>query len=155
MAQVDIQIASSGENTPDDASFKRWVEAALSAASANTESELSIRIVNSEESRELNHRYRNKEKPTNVLSFACELPEDVDLNLLGDLVICNDVVTKEAQEQHKSTESHWAHMVIHGTLHLLGYDHVEDAEAVDMEQLETNIMTSLGFNAPYEDKAID
>lgn len=149
MAQVDIQTASEGINAPDDDSFKRWVEAALSAASANLESELSIRIVDNGESQELNQRYRGIDKPTNVLSFACEIPEEVDINLLGDLVICHTVVEQEAKEQNKSIESHWAHMVIHGTLHLLGYDHIDDHEAEDMEKLETDIMNALGYENPY------
>lgn len=150
MAHVDIQIATESDTTPSEESFKRWVESALNAANAKEDSELSIRIVGSDESCELNHRYRGKEKPTNVLSFACELPEEVDLNLLGDLVICEDVVTQEASEQNKDIDSHWAHMVIHGTLHLLGYDHIDDRDAQTMETLETSIMASLGYSAPYE-----
>lgn len=113
------------------------------------ETEITIRIVDEAESHELNLTYRGKDKPTNVLSFPFEVPEGIELPLLGDLIICRQVVEKEAQEQQISLESHWAHLAIHGTLHLLGYDHIEDAEAEEMEGLETEIMQSLGFEDPY------
>jgi len=101
------------------------------------------------ESRELNHTYRGKDKPTNVLSFPFEAPPGIELPLLGDLIICRQVVEQEAQEQEKTLEAHWAHMVIHGSLHLLGYDHIEDDEAEEMESLETEIMLALGYPDPY------
>src|SRR5690606_12322097 len=103
-----------------------------------------------EESQALNLLYRGKDKPTNVLSFPCELPAGVDLPVLGDLVICQPVVNLEAAEQNKASEAHWAHMVIHGTLHLLGYDHEDDEEARVMESLETQLLTQLGYPRPYE-----
>ncbi|WP_150539739.1 rRNA maturation RNase YbeY [Actinobacillus vicugnae] len=150
---IDLQIASeNSENLPSLEQFTQWVQRAL-AHEAQTEdfpeTELTIRIVDEAESHNLNLTYRGKDKPTNVLSFPFEVPEEIELPLLGDLIICRQVVEKEAQEQQISTISHWAHLAIHGTLHLLGYDHIEDAEAEEMEGLETEIMKSLGFEDPY------
>jgi probable rRNA maturation factor len=100
----------------------------------------------------LNSTYRQKTGPTNVLSFPFDLPEDIqlDMPILGDIVVCADVVNREAQEQHKTLDVHWAHMIIHGVFHLLGYDHETDHDAEKMERLEINVMQSLGFNNPYE-----
>lgn len=113
--------------------------------------ELTIRIVGEAESRRLNRDYRNVDRPTNVLSFPCDLPTDVDGggDLLGDLVICAPVVEREADEQGRSRESHYAHMVIHGVLHLLGYDHQAEDEAQAMETLESSILGRLGYPDPY------
>lgn len=150
---IDLQIAS--ENTaglPTEAQFQHWVDKAL-AMEAKTadypETEITIRIVDEAESHELNLTYRGKDKPTNILSFPFEVPEGIELPLLGDLIICRQVVEKEAIEQEKPLEAHWAHLAIHGTLHLLGYDHLTDEEAEEMESLETEIMQSLGFDDPY------
>ncbi|WGE63877.1 rRNA maturation RNase YbeY [Actinobacillus equuli subsp. haemolyticus] len=150
---IDLQIATeNSEDLPSLEQFTQWVQRAL-AYEAQTEdfpeTEITIRIVDEAESHELNLTYRGKDKPTNVLSFPFEVPEGIELPLLGDLIICRQVVEKEAQEQQISLESHWAHLAIHGTLHLLGYDHIEDAEAEEMEGLETEIMQSLGFEDPY------
>ncbi|MGM3174857.1 rRNA maturation RNase YbeY [Dickeya lacustris] len=150
MSQVilDLQLASaSSDGLPAQADFQRWLEAVL--PSFQEESEVTIRIVDEEESHHLNLTYRGKDKPTNVLSFPFEAPPEVELPLLGDLVICRQVVEQEAVEQGKSAEEHWAHMVVHGSLHLLGYDHIEDSEAEEMEALETEIMQSMGYNDPY------
>lgn len=144
---LDLQLAYVVPRTPDLASFQLWVDAAL--ASYNKDFELTIRIVDTQESQSLNHQYRHKNAPTNVLSFPFDVPDGVELNLLGDLVICADVVLKEAQQQNKLIESHWAHMVIHGCLHLLGFDHIDDGEAEEMEALEINIMKKLGYPNPY------
>ncbi|WGE59869.1 rRNA maturation RNase YbeY [Actinobacillus equuli] len=150
---IDLQIAAeNSKDLPSLEQFTQWVQRAL-AHEAQTEdfpeTEITIRIVDEAESHELNLTYRGKDKPTNVLSFPFEVPEGIELPLLGDLIICRQVVEKEAQEQQISLESHWAHLAIHGTLHLLGYDHIEDAEAEEMEGLETEIMQSLGFEDPY------
>ncbi|SUT91904.1 rRNA maturation RNase YbeY [Actinobacillus lignieresii] len=150
---IDLQIATeNSENLPSLAQFTQWVQRAL-VHEAQTEdfpeTEITIRIVDEAESHELNLTYRGKDKPTNVISFLFEVPEGIKLPLLGDLIICRQVVEKEAQEQQISLESHWAHLAIHGTLHLLGYDHIEEAEAEEMEGLETEIMQSLGFEDPY------
>ena len=149
MITIDMENAST-VIAPDEKQFRTWVEAALGAAKIADEKELSIRIVDTEESRTLNLQYREKDRPTNVLSFPCDLPEKVDVPLLGDLVICAQVVEREALEQNKSIEQHWAHMAVHGTLHLLGFDHETDSEAEVMERLEIKILDSLGFSNPYE-----
>lgn len=148
---VDLQIASEAEALPGEQAFKRWVTSALNNAPEYSakEAELSIRIVDQAESQSLNHEYRGKDKPTNVLSFPFESPEHIELSLLGDLIICAPVVANEAAEQSKTLQAHWAHMVVHGVLHLLGYDHIEDDEAEEMEALETQILSQLGFSDPY------
>lgn len=144
----DIQYEVEGE-LPSEAQFECWVSAALSTQV--DEGELCIRIVTPEESQNLNHTYRGKDKPTNVLSFPFEVPEEVPLNLLGDLVICAEVVAKEAIEQEKPLFDHWAHMVVHGCLHLIGFDHINDAEAEEMENLERQILATLDIADPYRD----
>ena len=145
---VDIDNASGCDEVPDPSAMRRWVEAAL--AGARGEAELAVRIVTEAESAELNGHYRHKQGPTNVLSFPADLPEAVDIPLLGDLVICAPVVAREAHEQDKTLDAHWAHMLVHGTLHLLGYDHIDDADAAAMEALETRILAGLGFPNPYQ-----
>ena len=149
---LDLQIANDkandSQNLPSQEDFQRWVEAAL--APYKKPFELTVRLVTCEESQQLNAQYRGKDKPTNVLSFPFEVPEGIELDLLGDLIICVPVVEQEAKEQNKALTAHWAHMVIHGCLHLLGFDHIEDDEADEMEALETKIITALGFPAPYE-----
>lgn len=145
---LDLQLACENEQgLPAEADFRRWLEAVL--PQFQPESEVTIRLVDEAESHELNHTYRGKDKPTNVLSFPFEAPPGIELPLLGDLIICRQVVEREAQEQEKSLDAHWAHMVIHGSLHLLGYDHIEDDEAEEMESLETEIMLALGYPDPY------
>lgn len=144
---LEVQRASRCTHLPSDEQIHRWVSAAL--ADRRGEAELSVRIVDEDESRQLNGRYRGKDKPTNVLSFPAGLPENLNLPLLGDLVICAPVVAREAEQQRKGATAHWAHMVVHGTLHLLGYDHIEDADAEIMESLETSLLNGLGFADPY------
>ena len=134
---------------PSAASFRRWVEAALHGAKRRKATELAIRIVGLEEGQALNRDYRGKDYPTNVLSFPAELPPGVALPLIGDLAICAPVVQREAAEQGKSARDHWAHLTVHGVLHLLGHDHLEDAEAEAMEALETRILAGLGIADPY------
>lgn len=145
---IDLQIASENiENLPNEEQIQQWANAAVRAQTM--EPEITVRIVDEAESHQLNLTYRGKDKPTNVLSFPFECPDEVELTLLGDLVICRQVVEQEAREQDKPLMAHWAHMVVHGCLHLLGYDHIEDAEAEEMESLETEIMLGLGFEDPY------
>jgi len=127
--------------------FRVWVRAAL--APRRCDAELALRVVGAEESAYLNLTYRGKRGPTNVLSFAAELSPDVPVPLLGDLVICAPVVLREAREQHKPAQAHWAHMTVHGCLHLLGYDHQAVREANAMEALEIEILEQLGFANPY------
>lgn len=145
---IDLQIACEQESgLPTAQQIEQWATAAVQPQS--DEVEMTVRIVDEAESHELNLNYRGKDRPTNVLSFPFECPDEVELPLLGDLVICRQVVEREAQEQDKPLMAHWAHMVVHGSLHLLGYDHIEDDEAEEMESLETQIMTELGFADPY------
>ncbi len=151
---IDIQVAWEGacnhknsNNLPTPTDFNRWVSAALRGE--REAAELSIRIVGAPESREFNHRYRGQDKPTNILSFPAELPAGVNVPLLGDLVVCAPIVFQEASAQNKTPAAHWAHMVVHGTLHLLGYDHIDDTDAETMERLETEILTGLNYPAPY------
>ena len=145
---IDLQIACEQETgLPTAEQIAQWATAAVQPQS--DEMEMTVRIVDEAESHALNLNYRGKDRPTNVLSFPFECPDEVELPLLGDLVICRQVVEREAQEQDKPVIAHWAHMVVHGSLHLLGYDHIEDDEAEEMESLETQIMTGLGFADPY------
>lgn len=157
---IDLQVAvDNNGDLPNTEQLQIWVSAALAAAQYNAEeAELSVRFVDKNESQSLNHQYRDKDKPTNVLSFPFEqplgLPRDAQLPLLGDLVICTSVVSSEAREQGKPLESHWAHMLVHGTLHLLGFDHIDDAEAEQMEALEIQILSGLGYSNPYSIAAV-
>ncbi|ROR98732.1 putative rRNA maturation factor [Sinobacterium caligoides] len=144
---IDLQIAVDSA-CPSEAQFERWVTAAI--ADRRAEAELSLRITDSAEVQELNRSYRQQDKPTNVLSFPADLPPELNIPLLGDIIISAEVVDCEAQQQGKLAEAHWAHMVVHGTLHLLGYDHIDDDEAEEMEALETEILTSMGYPAPYD-----
>jgi len=152
VSQLDVAVgyATARKGVPAPASFRRWVEAALKGARRRKGTELSIRIVDADEGQSLNLQYRGKDYATNVLSFPVELPPGVDVPLIGDLVICAPVVTREAAEQGKKAADHWAHLTVHGTLHLLGYDHIDDAEAETMEALETRVLAGLGIADPYE-----
>jgi probable rRNA maturation factor len=148
--QLDLQNASASDRVPDPSDFEAWAVAALRGRCPNAE--LTIRLVDAAESAALNRRFRGKAAPTNVLSFPFEVPPGMpETHLLGDLVICAPVVEREAREQGKALAAHWAHMVVHGILHLLGYDHQDDDQAGEMEGLETRILTGLGFPAPYEE----
>ncbi|WP_028238690.1 rRNA maturation RNase YbeY [Stutzerimonas azotifigens] len=149
MLELDLQRASQAP-APDDDAFRRWCELAL--RQRRGDSELTIRLVDEAEGRELNRTWRHKDYATNVLSFPAEVPEGIlDIPLLGDLVICVPVVEREAAEQGKALEAHWAHLVIHGCLHLLGYDHIDDDEAEEMEALERQLLAELGHPDPYTD----
>ena len=144
---VDIQMASASEEAPDPQSIERWIGAAIGDQRESTE--LSIRIVDAEEGQALNEQFRGSTGATNVLSFPFENESPEPLPLIGDIVICAPVVAKEAREQNKALNAHWAHMIIHGVLHLLGYDHQNETDANLMESLETDIMQGLGFPQPY------
>jgi probable rRNA maturation factor len=149
---VDLQIATENEQQlPALSAIEQWIETAIIAGSSapQEEAELTVRIVDIAESQQLNFQYRDKKKPTNVLSFPFQNPPGITLPLLGDLVVCKKVVESEALEQNKTLTEHWAHMLIHGTLHLLGYDHIDPQEALEMESLETKLLIELGFSDPY------
>ncbi|MEM0955655.1 MAG: rRNA maturation RNase YbeY [Pseudomonadota bacterium] len=144
--QVDIQSASA-EPAPDEDDIRAWIAAALTGR--KVEAEVSVRLVDEAEMARLNQTYRDKPGSTNVLSFPAALPEDIDHPLLGDIVLCPAVVNREAAEQGKTSAQHWTHMLVHGSLHLLGYDHLEPGEAETMESLETAILAQLGLPCPY------
>jgi len=149
--ELDLQNASTAPGVPLSGQLRSWAEAAL--AGRRERAELSVRLVDESEGADLNRRFRGRSGPTNVLSFSFEpLPGLGECDLLGDLVICAPLVAREASEQGKTLEAHWAHMLVHGVLHLLGYDHLGAADAIAMEALETRILCGLGFPAPYEDK---
>jgi probable rRNA maturation factor len=145
---LDLQNACAEQSgLPEASQFQHWLDAVL--PQFQPVSEVTIRLVDEAESHHLNMTYRGKDKPTNVLSFPFEAPPGIELPLLGDLIICRQVVEQEAIDQEKLLLAHWAHMVVHGCLHLLGYDHIVDEEAEEMESLETEIMQSLGYPDPY------
>ena len=148
---VAVGYAVPRKGVPAAVSFRRWVAAALDGRIR--EADLAIRIVGAREGRALNRHYRGKDYATNVLSFPAELPEGlpegVRMPLLGDLVICAPVVAREAKEQRKPLAAHYAHLTVHGVLHLLGWDHEDDKEAEAMEQLEREILADLGIADPY------
>ncbi len=145
---LDLQVDTTFDGIPSKPDIERWAMAALGNRRENTE--LSVCIVGGDTSRELNARYRAQDKSTNVLSFPADLPAELNLPLLGDLVLCAPVIAAEAAAQNKALKAHWAHMIVHGTLHLLGYDHIKDDEAAIMEQLEASILLALGYSHPYE-----
>ena len=147
---VSISYAVPRTGVPAATSFRKWVAAALDGRIR--EADLAIRIVGAKEGRALNRHYRGKDYATNVLSFPAELPEGVKMPLLGDLVICAPVVAREAKEQHKPAVAHYAHLTVHGVLHLLGWDHDDDKEAEAMEQLERDILAELGLPDPYAEE---
>jgi len=146
---VEVQYASEEPQLPSEAQIKNWVETSLQRYSQRFS--LCIRIVDSDESQNLNNQYRGKDKPTNVLSFSFDMPEcvDAETEILGDLVVCASIVADEAKEQNKALFDHWAHMIVHGVLHLLGFDHIKDSEALEMEQLERDILAVLSIADPY------
>jgi probable rRNA maturation factor len=150
MHSIIIQHATKNRHVPKRSLLRKWAKCALSRKIDTAE--ITIRLVDAEEMVELNSTYRHKKGPTNVLSFPFTLPDDIemDIPILGDIVICAEVVNHEATEQQKSSESHWAHMIVHGIFHLLGYDHERDEDAKVMESLEIEIMQTLGFDNPYE-----
>jgi probable rRNA maturation factor len=149
MVEVDLQIATRETDVPQLEKVIVWVETALNTAGYQNPAELTVRLVDEEESRTLNATYRHKDAPTNILSFPFECEEGLDIPLLGDMVICVPVLLQEAATQGILPEAHWAHLVIHGTLHLLGFDHQDEDEALEMETLETEALACLGMDDPY------
>ncbi len=146
---VSISYGLPRSGIPAANSFRRWAAAALDGRIR--EADLAIRLVDDREGLALNRHYRGKDHPTNVLSFPADLPKGVKLPLLGDLVICAPVVLREAIEQRKPVNAHYAHLTVHGILHLLGWDHEDEREAECMEQLEREILATLGIGDPYRE----
>jgi len=147
MNYIEIQIATEISDYPDERQFQQWVDAALAAR--EQDAEIVIRLVDDAESAELNLQYRHKPGPTNILSFPFVAPEGMELDLLGDLVINAPLIKQEAAKQHKPVLHHWAHITVHGVLHLLGYDHIEDQDAEQMEAREIEILKQLNIANPY------
>lgn len=145
---TEIQRGCEGPDLPDPNTVRRWADAAFSKVKEG-DAEVTIRIVDEAESRDLNRRYRDKDQPTNVLSFAYDTGQFTEAGLLGDVVICAPVLKQEARSQSKGIDAHWAHMIVHGILHLCGYEHDRQSSAEAMEALETEILAELGFPAPY------
>lgn len=149
---VDIQWACEAPDAPDEPHLQSWVRHAALAA-GGVVGDVTLRIVDEDEIQTLNRDYRDKDKPTNVLSFPFEMPEglpaDAVAPLLGDIIICDAVVRREALEQNKALDAHWAHMVTHGVLHLLGYDHIDEDDAQIMEAMEIRALHEQGFPDPY------
>ncbi|MGD0960327.1 MAG: rRNA maturation RNase YbeY [Methylomonas sp.] len=147
MNYLDIQIVTESNDYPEAGLFQQWVDAAL--ADAGRDIEIVIRLVDETESAELNRQYRHKSGATNILSFPFSAPPGAETDLLGDLVLCCPLIRREALAQHKPVAHHWAHITIHGVLHLLGYDHCEELQAEQMETLEIEILSKLNIANPY------
>lgn len=147
MLDLEIQYPESGPvGLPDETSFTRWVREALGKRATG----LTLRLASAAEMAALNQQYRGKAYATNVLSFPLEFPLESGIPYIGDIVICPEVVEREAAEQGKPLDAHYAHLTVHGVLHLLGYDHETEDEAVEMETLETQILARLGYPDPYQ-----
>lgn len=147
MNHIEIQAVFESAGQPDQQQIQLWIDTALD--DYGQDAEIVVRIVDEQESAELNEQYRHKSGPTNILSFPADLPEGIELDLLGDLVICAPVIEKEALEQNKILAHHWAHIIVHGVLHLLGYDHIDETQAELMENKEIVILNKLHINNPY------
>ena len=147
-AILDFQLASEFSPLPSEQQIQSWLDAVLQHQALD-ELEITVRVVDEQEGQALNREYRQKDYPTNVLSFPFEAPAEIELPFLGDLVVCAPVVAKEAAEQNKPLMHHWAHMIVHGTLHLLGFDHIDSQEAEEMEAIEVAILNHLGIDDPY------
>ena len=149
---VDVQVASDAAGIPTSDDIREWIERTVAAVDPDRDADVSVRIVDEQEMRALNRDYREQDKPTNVLAFPAGDTGFVppgEMPLLGDIVVCAAVVAREADEQGKPPGHHWSHMLVHGTLHLLGHDHVTDPQAQAMEALERQILDSLGIADPY------
>ncbi len=147
--KITLQIACDTKNIPSKKLFTLWLNTSAEQITEPHPEKITLRIVDKAESQELNKSFRKKDKPTNVLSFP---PNDIPgfkNDSLGDLALCAAIIAEEATEQEKELEAHWAHMTVHGFLHLLGYDHIEDDEAKTMEELEIEILKNLGYSNPY------
>ncbi len=149
MNTVEIQLASKSKFIPDQQQFQNWVDAVLTDESQH--SEIVIRVIDEDEMIEYNEQYRHKSGPTNILSFPFEAPDSVESDLLGDLLVCAPVIETESKQQKKTLENHWAHIIVHGVLHLIGYDHINDMDAEEMEALEVMILKTITINNPYEE----
>ena len=150
-ATLDYQLACENQPVPSALVVQEWLNT-LFVQQQLASGEVTVRIVESSEGQALNQAYRQKDTATNVLSFPFEAPEGMTMDFLGDIVICAEVVNREASAQHKTRDAHWAHMIVHGVLHLLGFDHINEVDAEQMEALEVEILNKLGIDDPYTDR---
>lgn len=147
MIEINVQVESQNQKIPNKTQLKKWCSIVFKK---NQQYALCLRIVDKTESQNLNSKWRKKDYPTNVLSFPLDIPQGLfETNFLGDVIICAPIIEQEAFEQKKDIQAHWAHIIIHGCLHLLGYDHISDEDAQVMEELEVNLLKKLGFSNPY------
>jgi probable rRNA maturation factor len=152
--EIDFQVESgfaAAAYVPDGPAVNSWIKCALTMAGYAKPAQVSVCVVDKREITALNSQYRKKNQATNVLSFPFEPMPGVDAPLLGDIAVCAEVINEEAREQNKTAEQHWAHMIVHGVLHLLGFDHINDNDAQQMEAMEIRILEQLGFCNPYEE----
>ncbi len=148
---LEVQRIIDSSLLPSDEELLLWVEKALVDYQRDTE--ILIRIVDTQEITELNEQYRHKQGATNILSFPFEMPEGIEgVNLLGDLVVCAEVLQQEAIMQNKTLQDHWAHIIIHGILHLIGFDHGNETQALEMETREIHLLQQLNIDNPYQEK---
>jgi len=154
MNYLELQIVTESGDLPEQQHFQIWLDAALAEIELDgADTEVVIRLVDDAESGQLNQQYRHKAGPTNILSFPFEAPPGLELDLLGDLVICAPLLAREAQQQNKPLLHHWAHITVHGVLHLLGYDHINEQDAEEMEALEIDILHKLNIANPYHEES--
>lgn len=149
MNRIEVQMETESDDVPESGLLQTWVDAALNEYPAD--SEVVIRIVDKHEISQLNESYRAKSGPTNILSFPFDAPDYIETDLLGDMIVCAPVLAEEALAQHKRLQDHWAHIIVHGVLHLLGYDHTEENEAQAMEAKEIEILAQLNIDNPYNE----
>ncbi len=153
---LDLQNPTEESAIPEESKIHDWIVATLSFLNWQASSaEITVRVVGKQEIQLLNKTYRNKDKTTNILSFPFEAPEYIESDLLGDLVICHEVLVEETKQQNKVLQNHWTHMVIHGILHLLGFDHIEDSEANEMESIEIKLLEKFNIDNPYFSESLD
>ncbi len=152
--EIDFQVVSgfdAAAYVPGEQDVNSWIKCALAMAGYAQPAQVSVCVVDRQEITALNRQYRKKNQATNVLSFPYEPMPGVDVPLLGDIAVCAEVINEEAREQHKTAGQHWAHIIVHGVLHLLGFDHINDNDAQQMEAMEVRILEQLGFSNPYEE----
>ncbi len=151
MNYLDFQVVSQSKSIPSIDQFQSWIDVVLNDESRD--SEIVVRIIDEAEMTQFNEQYRDKQGPTNILSFPFDVPEGIESDLLGDLLICAPIIEKESLQQNKIVDHHWAHMIVHGVLHLLGYDHIDKCDAEEMEALEIKILRKIKIKNPYEEKS--
>jgi len=151
MNYLDFQVVSQSNSIPSIDQFQAWIDVVLSDESID--SEIVVRIIDEAEMTQFNEQYRDKIGPTNILSFPFDVPEGIASILLGDLLVCAPIIEKESLQQNKIVDHHWAHIIVHGVLHLLGHDHIDECDAKEMEALEIKILRKIKIKNPYEENS--